>query len=142
MVKSKQLKVGNETEQIIADYFQSLGFWVYILPKKIGGQPFDIIASKDKETWFVDAKHLEQNKASFSFERIEPNQKTAMKIATERANMANVGFFIYWDRNPDRLYYMLEDKVGSIPIINAHSVVWAVLDAYCKEGKIIPDDDF
>lgn len=106
MVKSKQLKVGNETEQIIADYFQSLGFWVYILPKKIGGQPFDIIASKDKETWFVDAKHLEQNKASFSFERIEPNQKTAMKIATEKANMTNVGFFIYWDRSPGRLYYL------------------------------------
>ena len=51
---------------------------------------------------------------------------------------------INWDSTAEinRLYYMLEDKVGSIPIINAHSVVWAVLDAYCKEGEIIPDDDF
>ena len=51
---------------------------------------------------------------------------------------------INWDSTAEinRLYYILEDKVGSIPIINAHSVVWAVLDAYCKEGEIIPDDDF
>ena len=53
MVKSKQLQVGNATEERLARYFQSMGFWVYILPKKIGGQPFDIIAGRNREAWFV-----------------------------------------------------------------------------------------
>lgn len=59
---SKQMIVGDSTEEKIAKYFQSKGYWAYILPKKIGGQPFDIIACRGKDTWFIDAKHLEEKK--------------------------------------------------------------------------------
>ena len=129
MVKSKQLQVGNATEERLARYFQSMGFWVYILPKKIGGQPFDIIAGRNREAWFVDAKHLEASEASFDFKRIEPNQITSMKMATEFAHLANVGFFIYWERKPDgfffmpyRLYKALE-KIGR-KSVGIEELVW------------------
>ena len=63
--------VGNETEKQVAELFHKNEYWAFVIPKKIGGQPFDIIASREKDTWFVDAKHLEASKASFPFDRIE-----------------------------------------------------------------------
>ena len=44
MTKSIQNIVGDSTEQFIANFLRENGYWAYILPKKVGGQPFDIIA--------------------------------------------------------------------------------------------------
>ena len=57
------------------------------------------------DTWFVDAKHVEIKKASFEFSRIEPNQRTAMERAVGKGKIKNVGFFIFWERTPDKLYF-------------------------------------
>ena len=111
MKKSKQQIVGDATETIIADFLnKEKGYWAYILPKKVGGQPFDIIACRCNSVWMVDAKHLESEKASFSFDRIEPNQKTSMMYARTFANISNVGFVIYWERNTTQLYFLHYDK--------------------------------
>lgn len=105
MSKSKQLDVGNSTEEIICNYFSQKGYWAFIIPKKAGGQPFDLIACKGNDTWFVDAKHVDIKKASFEFSRIEPNQRTAMERAVGKGKIKNVGFFIFWERTPDKLYF-------------------------------------
>lgn len=106
MTKSIQNIVGDSTEQFIANFLRENGYWAYILPKKVGGQPFDIIACRYNNIWFVDAKHLEKEKASFTFDRIEPNQKTSMLYAQQFAHISNMGFIIYWERNIEKLYFL------------------------------------
>lgn len=102
----KQNVLGRETEEKVAEFFNSFDYWVYVLPKSINGQPFDIIARKKNDVWFVDAKHVESDKASFSFNRIEPNQITSMKYCNTVANIHdNMGFIIVWDRTPEKYYY-------------------------------------
>ena len=104
-VPSIQNIVGNETEKQVAELFHKNEYWAFVIPKKIGGQPFDIIASREKDTWFVDAKHLEASKASFPFDRIEANQITSMNYAYKFANITeNLGFAIKWDRT-DTIYF-------------------------------------
>ena len=110
MINSIQNYVGKTTEIIIADFLREKGYWAYILPKKVGGQPFDIVACRCNYVWMVDAKHLEKEKASFSFDRIEPNQKTAMMYARTFANISNIGFVIYWERNTTQLYFLSYDR--------------------------------
>ncbi len=41
---------------------------------------------------------------------------------------------INWDCTSDvnRVYYTINETTNSIPIINAHNVVWAVLRKYCN----------
>lgn len=102
----KQVEQGKATEQRIAEFFHNNGYWAYIVPKTIGGQPFDIIACRGNTTWFVDAKHIEEHKASFDFNRIEPNQKTSMCYAHNFAKMTNIGFGILWDREPQKLFFL------------------------------------
>lgn len=111
MTKSIQNIVGDSTEQFIANFLRENGYWAYILPKKVGGQPFDIIACRYNNILFVDAKHLEKEKASFSFDRIEPNQKTSMLYAQQFAHITNMGFIIYWERTPEKLYFLPYDRV-------------------------------
>lgn len=110
-MKSVQNIVGDSTENYTANFLRENGYWAYILPKKVGGQPFDIIACRYDDIWFLDAKHLENEKASFSFERIEPNQKTSMSYAQNFAHITNMGFVIYWERNPETLYFLPYERV-------------------------------
>ena len=109
--KSKQLNVGNETEEYIAKFFKSKGYWAYITPKKFNGQPVDIIAGKDNILWLVDAKHLRKEDKSFPFSRIEPNQRNSMKYAKDFANNQNLGFCICWDIYPEKVFFLHYDKL-------------------------------
>lgn len=130
MANSVQNIVGNSTELYIANFLRENGYWAYVVPKKVGGQPCDVIACRCDDFWLIDAKHLEKEKASFTFDRIEPNQKTAMRYAQEFANISRVGFVIYWERT-ERLYYLpfksvleneksvkIEDLTEFIEVIN------------------------
>ena len=91
-------------------------------------------------------KEIKRKKFMATFEGLikgfSPNNMVSKQLAEIIPSAKEIK--INWDSTAEinRLYYMLEDKVGSIPIINAHSVVWAVLDAYCKDGEKILDDDF
>ena len=102
---------GRTTEEYIADCLFHKGYWVYVLPKKIGGQPFDIIALKDNKILCVDAKHLEASKKSFTFDRIEPNQRTSMWMARNHANIKELGFVIQAEIDLSRLFYLSYDKL-------------------------------
>lgn len=110
-MQSKQLILGNSAEEYIADYFYKKSYWAYILPKKIGGQPFDVIACKQNNTWFVDVKHLESGKASFPFSRIEPNQWTSMRFAKMLAGIQNLGFVIVWQEYPETPFFLHYDNL-------------------------------
>lgn len=106
----KQTKLGKSTETIIAQYFKSKRYWAFIIPKSINGQPFDVIALRHSDIWLVDVKHLEEDKASFSFSRIEPNQITSMNYAKKYSEIVgHLGFIIYWEREPNRLFYLSYD---------------------------------
>lgn len=110
-MKSKQLILGNKVEQCIAKIFKENKYWAYIIPKKISGQPFDVIACRKNTNWFIDAKHLESDKASFPFDRIEPNQRTSMGYARIFAGIQNLGFAIQWDRDDSRVFFLSYDKL-------------------------------
>ena len=102
---------GKQTEQELALFLRGLGYWTYIIPKKVGGQPFDIIACKKKKVWLLDAKHLEATEASFSLDRIEPNQWTSMEYAKTLADVENMGFAIYWERKHEFYFLHYNDAV-------------------------------
>lgn len=111
MLNTKQNELGRKTEDMIAQFFKSKKYWAFVIPKKREGQPCDIIAIRKDDVWIIDAKHLEENKASFSFSRIEPNQITSMKYMHIFANIeAHIGFIISWDREPNRLFYFDYDN--------------------------------
>ena len=111
----KQKKLGNATEKNITDIFKKNKYWSLIIPPSPAGQPFDIIARKNNFTWFVDAKHLEESKASFSFDRIEPNQITSMNYAYLISNIKDrMGFIIEWERDLSRHFYLSWDKYLSM----------------------------
>lgn len=107
----KQLNLGNKTEEYIGKFFRNNGYWVYITPKKINGQPIDIIAVKENNTWLVDAKHLRKEDKSFPFSRIEANQIYAMEYARKFANIKNIGFCICSEICPEKVFYLSYDKL-------------------------------
>lgn len=98
-MNSKQLNVGNSTEELIAELFKKYRFWSYICPKRIGGQPVDIICLKENINWLIDAKHVRKEEVSFDYSRIEPNQITSLSYAYQWANIENSGFAVYFERD-------------------------------------------
>lgn len=103
----KQNKIGKQTEIDVAQYFKEHKYWAFVIPKTINGQPFDLIAISKKDIWLVDIKHLEKEKASFSFDRAEANQITSMNYAKNYAKIeGNLGFIILWDRKPNKLFFL------------------------------------
>lgn len=110
MIK-KQNIVGKQAEFNVASLFKKNKYWALNIPKTVAGQPFDIIACKEDIAWLVDVKHLEANKASFAFERIEPNQRTSMSYAKVLAKMKNLGFVIEWERDVSRHFFLSYDKL-------------------------------
>lgn len=107
----KQNILGNKTEVEIAEFLRGKGYWALIVQKGPNGQPFDIIAGREDVTWYIDAKHLEGDKVSFSFDRIEPNQRTSMGYARNFALIKRLGFVIKWERDNSRLFYLSYDKL-------------------------------
>ena len=53
------------------------GFWVHRLAQTAQGQPFDVIAVKSGIAYAFDCKDCKND--VFSFDRVEPNQETAMQ---------------------------------------------------------------
>ena len=118
--KELQIKLGNATEKLVSKTLRSFGYWNYILPKKVEGQPCDIVAMKGIDiknkveiiAWMIDAKHVE-NKVSFTFDRIEPNQISSLSYARDFAKIQGyrgyTGFAIFFDRDK-QLYWFPFDQ--------------------------------
>lgn len=112
MANSKQLIEGNKTEKFVAKTLKKYGYWNYIIPKKINGQPCDVFAAKGGNktiVWNIDAKHVEEGKVSFSFDRIEPNQHTSFTYALNFAHLENCGFAIYFDRTKSLYWFSYKE---------------------------------
>lgn len=125
--KNNQNKLGSSTEEEIAEWFKAHQFVAFVVPKSRNGQPFDIIAVKqvsdEKVIFFgVDAKHLELSKKSFTFDRIEPNQKTSMRFARLLGGIKNLGFVIKSEIDPSRLLFLPYDRFVEEEINGAKSV--------------------
>lgn len=112
----KQGDLGRNSENLLADFFQQNRYWALIIPRGVGGQPFDIIARyKNKEiglddVWFVDSKHLEEKKVSFDFNRIEPNQISSMEYAKYFCGIdEQMGFVVHWERDNNFYYFSFDD---------------------------------
>ena len=107
-----QNDIGRTEEEKAAKYLSQHKYWALVIPKGPNGQPFDIIASRKRDTWFLDVKHLEKDKASFPFSRIESNQITSMNYANIVAKISSdrLGFMIKWERNPDKYFFLSWEK--------------------------------
>lgn len=89
-------KIGNTTERMFAGLMHKEGWWVHIVKDKLNGQPFDIIMSKNNVTWFMDIKHVKEGQDYFPIDRIEENQRNAMKLL-ETCGTDKTGFIFYFE---------------------------------------------
>ena len=69
---------GGRFEQELSHILAEHGFWVHVMQQTKAGQPADIIAAKGKFHTLIDCKVISDDKG-FPFERIEENQKLAMR---------------------------------------------------------------
>ena len=76
---------GGRFEQELSHALAESGFWVHVMQQNKSGQPADIIAVKGKFHTLIDCKVISDNKG-FPFERIEENQKMAMRMFTNKGN--------------------------------------------------------
>ena len=83
MEKTDNRSQGNRFEQELAEILGQRGFWVHVMQQNKAGQPADIIAVKGKYHTLIDCKLVSDDKG-FAFERVEENQKFAMRMFHRR----------------------------------------------------------
>ena len=77
-MKTDNRTQGNRFEQELSNRLAERGFWVHVMQQNAAGQPADIIAVKGKFHTLIDCKLISDD-MGFTFDRIEENQKYAMK---------------------------------------------------------------
>lgn len=131
-------KIGSASEKSVSSLYRERGYWVYNCPKSLtGAQPVDLIAIKKKENyivWFADSKHLESSKASFTFDRIEPNQIASLTYLNNFAgvDVDTLGFVIDYDRT-ETYYWLPFEKYLEMNREGAKSVKMEELEEFEKE---------
>lgn len=75
---------GGRFEQDLSHKLAENGFWVHVMQQNKAGQPADIVAVKGKFHTLIDCKVISDNKG-FPFERVEENQKFAMRMFQKKA---------------------------------------------------------
>ena len=75
--KTDNRSTGGRFEQELSHRLANDGFWVHVFQQNKAGQPADIIAVRGKFHTLIDCKVCDQG--FFSFDRIEENQRSAMK---------------------------------------------------------------
>ena len=83
MPKTDNRTIGGRFEQELAEKLAKAGFWCHVMQQNKAGQPADIIAVKGKYHTLIDCKVISNDKG-FPFERIEENQRLAMKLFQRR----------------------------------------------------------
>jgi len=84
MEKTDNRSNGNRFEQELSHILAENGFWVHVMQQNKAGQPADLIAVKGKFHTLIDCKVCDTG--HFAFERIEENQKLAMRMFTNKGN--------------------------------------------------------
>ena len=84
MPKEDNRTTGNHFEQELSHILADNGYWVHVMQQNKAGQPADIIAVKGKFHTLIDCKVCDGG--FFPFDRVEENQKMAMKMFTKKGN--------------------------------------------------------
>lgn len=79
MQKTDNRTNGGRFEQELAEKLAERKFWVHVMQQNASGQPADIIAVKGKFHTLIDCKVISDDNG-FPFERVEENQKFAMRM--------------------------------------------------------------
>lgn len=82
-MKTDNRSNGGRFEQELSYSLADRGFWVHVMQQNKSGQPADIIAVKGKYHTLIDCKVISDDNG-FPFERIEENQKYAMRLFQRR----------------------------------------------------------
>ena len=83
MEKTDNRTNGGRFEQELSHALAERGFWSHVMQQNKSGQPADIVAIKGKFHTLIDCKVISDDKG-FPFERIEENQKLAMRLFQKR----------------------------------------------------------
>lgn len=86
MQKTDNRTNGGRFEQELSHILSEHGFWVHVFQQNKSGQPADIIAIKGKFHTMIDCKVISNKRDGFKFERVEENQRLAMKMFTRKSN--------------------------------------------------------
>lgn len=78
-MKTDNRSNGGRFEQELSHILAENGFWVHVMQQNKAGQPADIIAVRGNFHTLIDCKVISDNKG-FPFERIEENQRLAMRM--------------------------------------------------------------
>ena len=84
MQKTDNRSNGGRFEQDLATVLADSGFWVHVMQQNKAGQPADLIALRGKFHTLIDCKVISDDNG-FPFERIEENQKLAMRMFQRKA---------------------------------------------------------
>lgn len=102
---------GTAFERELAQMLSDNGFWVHCLKDNQNGQPFDVIASRNGNTFVFDCKDCQGDK--FLLNRIEENQHNAMTLWSMTGNAQ--GLFAIKIRNvifliPHRMLTIMKES--------------------------------
>ena len=78
-------KLGNSFEQELCEKLSEYGFWVHCLAMNKSGQPADVIAVRNKQSYLIDAKVV-STRRGFALSRVEENQDLAMDLWNSKGN--------------------------------------------------------
>ena len=87
MTDKPNVKIGNKTEDYVAQRIKLGAIVLNMNKSNTGSQPYDQVAITNKKTWCYDVKHSKQDR--FDFSRVEANQSIALEF-THNLNNDNV----------------------------------------------------
>lgn len=103
-----------------------------------------ILKWKRKNKYFKKEMKREEVMATFEglIKGFSNNNEVSKKLAEIIPSSTEMK--VNWDSTLEinQLYYVIDKKEKGLPIINAHSIVWAVWNGYCMAGEEISEEEF
>lgn len=109
-------KLGNDFETEFCNILFSEGFWVHNMAQNAAGQPADVIAVRNGDSFLIDCKVCLSN--TFPFSRIESNQHSAMTVWRQSGNKE--AWFALQLSNKD--VYMISHRVMTVMSLKQSSI--------------------
>lgn len=91
-------------------------------------------------------KQMKREDAMATFEGLIRGFSTNNEVSKKLAEIipCAIEIKIDWDNTAEvnQLCYTVDEEEKGIPIINKHSIVWAVWNGYCMDGEVIKKEEF
>lgn len=78
-------KSGNQFESELCEILSMYGFWCHNLAQNSSGQPADVIAARNGQSYLIDCKVCSTDNG-FALSRVEGNQELSMSLWEECGN--------------------------------------------------------